>query len=330
MSEIQDEYPAISDIHALIQQDSDKFTKGQQIGSILGPNVKHFLIAELTSKRMLEIVKLMAPVKDIVAKVSDMFIRDDGDNEVQENLAKNMIAVYCITNNTQDNTDVVTYKNSAYDKHPNMLTLKKNMIGIIAARCMLNHNITWQNEAQFKLLCFIYANTAWRTAEICIDILNNKIDRTNRDIFRKSLKSVFHNPIELQKDIVQITIARTLVNQDNNGVKIPEPTTSNGAIPKVGDFHVSLLSVISNAVKNTFGGGISKALVLGRVRKVTRVGRKQMVTYKGNQISLSEARTIEKKLAKEKKERAKATVSKTNVAGKKQKASPKKKATRRQ
>lgn len=41
--------------------------------------------------------------------------------------------------------------------------------------------------------------------------------------------------------------------------------------------------------------------VLGRARKVTKVGRKSMVTYEGRQYSLTEARQLEKVLARKKK-----------------------------
>lgn len=51
------------------------------------------------------------------------------------------------------------------------------------------------------------------------------------------------------------------------------------------------------------GGSGGHVIILGRLRKVTKVDRKSMVTYKGKQISLTEARALEKKLAKEKKER---------------------------
>ena len=36
----------------------------------------------------------------------------------------------------------------------------------------------------------------------------------------------------------------------------------------------------------------------GRKRRITKVGRKSMVTYKGQQISLGEARKLERRLAK--------------------------------
>jgi hypothetical protein len=43
-------------------------------------------------------------------------------------------------------------------------------------------------------------------------------------------------------------------------------------------------------------GGRQLKLVLGRSRKITKVGRKSMITYKGKQMSLTEARALEKKL----------------------------------
>lgn len=55
-------------------------------------------------------------------------------------------------------------------------------------------------------------------------------------------------------------------------------------------------------------GGGNLVVVLGRQRKVTKVGRKSMITYKGKQISLTEARALEKKQQKEKKKPNKKTV----------------------
>lgn len=45
----------------------------------------------------------------------------------------------------------------------------------------------------------------------------------------------------------------------------------------------------------------TKVLVLGRERVVTKVGRKSMVTYKGVQMGLTEARQLERELKKKKK-----------------------------
>jgi hypothetical protein len=42
-------------------------------------------------------------------------------------------------------------------------------------------------------------------------------------------------------------------------------------------------------------GGSKKKLILGRWRKVTKVGRKSMITYKGKMISITEARALERK-----------------------------------
>ena len=49
------------------------------------------------------------------------------------------------------------------------------------------------------------------------------------------------------------------------------------------------------------GGNTQLVYVLGRNRKITVEGRKKLVTYKGRQITLGEARKLEKKLAAEKK-----------------------------
>lgn len=51
------------------------------------------------------------------------------------------------------------------------------------------------------------------------------------------------------------------------------------------------------------GGASTKVRVLGMDRKVTKVGRKSMITYKGKLLSLTEARALEKKLAAEKKKK---------------------------
>lgn len=48
------------------------------------------------------------------------------------------------------------------------------------------------------------------------------------------------------------------------------------------------------------GGSGSIKKILGRDRKIVKVGRKSMITYKGVQISLAEARTLEKKIASSK------------------------------
>ena len=47
-------------------------------------------------------------------------------------------------------------------------------------------------------------------------------------------------------------------------------------------------------------GGSHLHYILGRKRKITKVGRKSMITYKCKLISLTEARAIEKKLAQKK------------------------------
>lgn len=43
-------------------------------------------------------------------------------------------------------------------------------------------------------------------------------------------------------------------------------------------------------------GGSGKVYVLGRLRNITKVGRKSMITYLGSKISLTEARALEKQL----------------------------------
>lgn len=48
------------------------------------------------------------------------------------------------------------------------------------------------------------------------------------------------------------------------------------------------------------GGSKAKKLVLGRNRRITKVGRLSMIMYKGTQITLTEARAIERKLASKK------------------------------
>ena len=52
---------------------------------------------------------------------------------------------------------------------------------------------------------------------------------------------------------------------------------------------------------NSQSVGSNKVRVLGRERNVTKVGRKQMVTYTGKQICLTDARKLEKQLARYKK-----------------------------
>jgi hypothetical protein len=52
---------------------------------------------------------------------------------------------------------------------------------------------------------------------------------------------------------------------------------------------------------NSQSAGSNKVRVLGRERNVTKVGRKQMVTYNGKQICLTDARKLEKQLASSKK-----------------------------
>lgn len=49
-------------------------------------------------------------------------------------------------------------------------------------------------------------------------------------------------------------------------------------------------------------GSLKKIDILGRKRKVTKVGRNSMIVYKGKQICLTEARRIEKLLRKQTKE----------------------------
>ena len=49
------------------------------------------------------------------------------------------------------------------------------------------------------------------------------------------------------------------------------------------------------------GSKSTKIHVLGRDRVVTKVGRKSMITYKGKQICLTEAREIERKIKANKK-----------------------------
>lgn len=42
---------------------------------------------------------------------------------------------------------------------------------------------------------------------------------------------------------------------------------------------------------------MDSVFILGRTRKITKEGRKSMITYKGNKISLTEARVIERELS---------------------------------
>lgn len=49
---------------------------------------------------------------------------------------------------------------------------------------------------------------------------------------------------------------------------------------------------------NSQQGSGDYVIVLGRKRKITRMGRKKMISYKGQKISLTEARLLEKKLRK--------------------------------
>lgn len=83
------------------------------------------------------------------------------------------------------------------------------------------------------------------------------------------------------------------------------------------DKYIQQLKQVLSKMEQTGG---SKVYVLGRDRKVVKVGRKSMITYKGKQISLTEARALEKKLTAEKKKM---------VAAKKDKKSSKKKATKK-
>jgi hypothetical protein len=77
--------------------------------------------------------------------------------------------------------------------------------------------------------------------------------------------------------------------------------------------HATLSSVFPNEMavikaiitapsyNNTSGGAGKKQtrkFVIGRLRKITKVGRKSFVTYKGDRISLTEARSLEKQLCK--------------------------------
>jgi hypothetical protein len=52
------------------------------------------------------------------------------------------------------------------------------------------------------------------------------------------------------------------------------------------------------------GAGRKMVHILGRDRVVRRVGRKQMVTYKGSSLSLTEARALEKQLQRQRKTQA--------------------------
>lgn len=70
-------------------------------------------------------------------------------------------------------------------------------------------------------------------------------------------------------------------------------------------------------------GGNAIISILGRNRKVTMVGRKKMITYKGKQITVGEARKLERKLAKEKTEREQQK-NKANAVTAKTKTHPKK------
>lgn len=59
------------------------------------------------------------------------------------------------------------------------------------------------------------------------------------------------------------------------------------------------LSIIAQIINRPFIGndqtaGAFKKFILGRMRNVRKVGRKSMITYKGKQISLTEARALEK------------------------------------
>ena len=63
-----------------------------------------------------------------------------------------------------------------------------------------------------------------------------------------------------------------------------------------------MYTFLPNTNKNSRGGQPNlKVTVLGRDRVITKVGRKSMITYKGKQVSLTEAREIERKIKSMKK-----------------------------
>lgn len=62
------------------------------------------------------------------------------------------------------------------------------------------------------------------------------------------------------------------------------------------EYDASILKNVLPCAPISRGGSLTKKVfVLGRERKVTKIGRKSIITYKGQQISLRDARVLDKK-----------------------------------
>ena len=110
---------------------------------------------------------------------------------------------------------------------------------------------------------------------------------------------IANNRTQINKDIVNafssISIKNLLKNnllKNNIEVNYPHHITKGLSTHLIS---LQPLQTIASAA-----GGSNKIYILGRNRKIIKIGRKKYIIYKKEQITLSQARKIEKKLNKNK------------------------------
>jgi hypothetical protein len=81
----------------------------------------------------------------------------------------------------------------------------------------------------------------------------------------------------------------------HNVIKVPSTNENLINIHDLSNVRIVTHENIVHVLQNGNVGGSSRSLVkvLGRLRKVVKVNKKQMISYKGNLIGLAEARKLE-------------------------------------
>ena len=118
-------------------------------------------------------------------------------------------------------------------------------------------------------------------------------------------------------------------NNLHRAYKIENLAAGQAAVQAVTKVNGTFVNTKNASLIKTYQVVSRQRHVLGRDRNVTKVGRKSMITYKGKQICLTEARKLEKKLKKQAKDKVakKPTAKKpktTNPAAPKKRTSTKK------
>lgn len=223
------------------------------------------------------------------------------------------------------------YFNNINQDYIDLANVKKNLAGLVATIGYLLYSKTKledfvkeklqeTEEEKLKVMC-IFGNLTWRLAEIYLE--KSGKDRFSRPDFKKTIDTLLENPKSevFLKDLGQIkTMAITLLFfNENFGFgdigKLKQENLQNldEVVDKIfmkskdnpdDDFGVEnakekmkeLKLYIDNLLKT--GGASNKIYILGQYRKLFKEGRKSYIKYKGEHISLLEARKLEKRSKK--------------------------------